>query len=221
MNRRFNLALLPLAALLLLVSACSLPAMNKKADAAAKALYSQIHDGEDLSANTALGPELSNPRALRTLAAMRRILPDGEATKVANQGWNFNTTNGVTMAELTHAYTYEGGVVVVVRTVLTRRNGGEWSIVGFHVRRDGADGDTDSSNSAADAGRDMADDAYSNSPNLNDGGDGEDRHGGDQGSSDEDSVARDFDDRDSADQDSSGDDIDKGEAPRRIPGDRT
>ena len=74
------------------------------------------------------------------------------------------------------------------KTVMTRQSGGEWSIVGFHINREGAGDESSSGDADSDAGPP--------------------EHDGDQSGEGGDEVGAD-------------EDIDKGEAPRRIPGDRT
>lgn len=116
-----------------LLSACSLPKVDKEADAKARALYEQIRTGADLSANTDLAPDLTAPAALAQLAGVRLSLPEGAPTAVAARGWNLSIHNGATSAAVVHAYSYPARTVLA-ETVLTKDASKTWKITGFHVK---------------------------------------------------------------------------------------
>jgi len=121
------------------LSACSLPTVDKEADAKARALYEQVRTGGDLAANPDLGPELKTPEALAELAKAQHELPEGLPTAIANRSWNISINNGVTSANLVHAYSYPSGVVLA-ETVLLKDKSKAWKVVGFHLKDGGASG---------------------------------------------------------------------------------
>jgi hypothetical protein len=130
-----------LAAAVLVLGACSLPAADKESDGEARALFEEIRTGADLSADANLAPELKTPDALQQLAAVKNLLPPGAPTKVENRGWNYNSTTDGSVATLTHAYVYSGHTVLA-ETVLRKGPGqAKWQIAGFHVHLDGPVGD--------------------------------------------------------------------------------
>lgn len=129
MRALFPAALVAAASL----SACSLPTVDKEADAKARALYDQIRTGADLSANPDLGPELRTPEARAGLAEIRASLPPGAPTAVANRSWSFNAGTGGTTARLVHAYTYPS-TMVLTETVLAKGRDKVWTITGFHLK---------------------------------------------------------------------------------------
>jgi hypothetical protein len=116
-----------------LVSACSLPTVDKEADARARALFEQIRTGADLSANADLAGDLRTPEALAQLAKVRAALPAGAPTAVANRSWSLSAGTGGTKATLVHAYSYPSATVVA-ETVLAKGDDRLWKITGFHVR---------------------------------------------------------------------------------------
>lgn len=119
------------------VAACSLPTMDKEADAKARALYTQISTGADLAQNTDLAPNLATPEGLAQLAAVKAMLPPGAPTGVANRSWSFNSGTGGTTSTVVHAYSYPQSTVVA-QTVMTKAKGGVWKIAGFHVTYENA-----------------------------------------------------------------------------------
>lgn len=120
----------------LAVTACSLPTVDKAADAEARALYEQIRTGADLSQNTDLAPALRTPQALAELAAVKGALPEGAPTAAVNRSWSINAGTGGTNAVLVHAYSYPSQTVLA-QTVLAKGKGGAWQITGFHVTFEG------------------------------------------------------------------------------------
>lgn len=114
------------------LAACSLPTMDKEADAKAQALYTQIRTGADLTQNTDLAPDLRKPEVLTQLAAIKEMLPPGAPTAVANRSWSFNAGTGGTTSTVVHAYSYPQRTVLA-QTVLTKPKGGAWQVAGFHV----------------------------------------------------------------------------------------
>lgn len=116
----------------LAVSACSLPTIDKQADAEARTLYEQIRTGADLGANPDLAPDLRQPATLAQLAAVRASLPPGAPTAAVNRSWSINAGTGGTQAVLVHAYSYPTQTVLA-ETVLRKDKAGAWLIVGFHV----------------------------------------------------------------------------------------
>jgi len=129
MSRRIAAACAALAVL----AACSLPVVDKQADAAARGLYEEIRTGADLSRDPNLGPALKTPGALAQLADIRAHLPAGAPAKVENRSFNFSTTPRGSTANLVHAYVYAGGSVLA-DTVLEKAPGQKaWQVVGFHV----------------------------------------------------------------------------------------
>jgi len=132
MRRMFLAASIALVAL----AACSLPTVDKVADAKAQALYTQIRTGADLGLNTDLAPSLRTPAALAQLAAVKDALPPGAPTATVNRSWNFNTGTNGTTATLVHAYSYPDRTVLA-QTVMAKGPGGAWQITGFHVAFEG------------------------------------------------------------------------------------
>lgn len=116
----------------LAVAACSLPTIDKQADAEARTLYEQIRTGADLSASPNLAPDLRQPATLAQLAAVRASLPPGAPTATTNRSWSINAGTGGTQAVLVHAYSYPAQTVLA-ETVLRKDKAGAWLIVGFHV----------------------------------------------------------------------------------------
>ena len=114
------------------LAACSLPTIDKEADAKARALYTQIRTGADISANPDLAPELRTPEALAQLAAIKGMLPPGEPASATNRSWNFNAGTGGTTSTVVHAYSYPERIVLA-QTVLSKAKGAGWKIIGFHV----------------------------------------------------------------------------------------
>ena len=240
MQRRSVLALIPMAAALLALAACALPAFNKQADAEAKELFAQIADGKDLSDNTNLSEDLQNGDDREALGAIKNILPNSAPTKTANSGWSFNSSNGATRAVLSHTYTYGDGTVILTQAVMQKGGGADhWTIIGFWATRqsDGtkrgagtAPADSasdDDSNSSGNASRrsDSDSDRDNGSDDRDRGSD--DRRSGDRDnrdrdrdSSDSDSGDRDSGDRDSGDRDSSGGPNDHGNTPASESGGR-
>jgi len=135
MRRTFLATVIALIAL----TACSLPTVNKEADAKARALYRQISAGADLSQNPDLAPNLRTPEALAQMTALKALLPSGAPTAAVTRGWSINTGTGGTNAVLTHAYSYPAGTVLA-RTTLVKGKGGVWSIVGVHLTAEAASG---------------------------------------------------------------------------------
>lgn len=132
MRRTFLAGVIALVAL----AACSLPTVDKAADAKAQALYTQIRTGADISLNTDLAPELKTPAALAQLAAVKAQLPEGAPTGVVNRSWSINAGAGGTQAALVHAYSYPT-VTVLAQTVLAKGKDKTWKIIGFHVTFEG------------------------------------------------------------------------------------
>lgn len=128
--------ILTIALACLAVAACSLPTLDKQADAKARTLYEQIRTGADLSANPDLGPDLRKPETLAQLAAVKASLPEGAPTATANRSWSINAGTGGTRATLVHAYSYPAQTVLA-QTVLAKVKGGGWQIIGFHVTFEG------------------------------------------------------------------------------------
>lgn len=120
----------------LAVTACSLPTVDKAADAKARALYEQIRTGADLAANTDLSADLRKPEMLAQLAAVKASLPEGAPTAAVNRSWSINAGTGGTNAVLVHAYSYPSQTVLA-QTVLAKGEGGAWQITGFHVTFEG------------------------------------------------------------------------------------
>ena len=120
----------------LALAACSLPTVDKAADAKARALYEQVRTGADLAANPDLGPDLRKPEILAQLAAIRASLPEGAPTAAVNRSWSINAGTGGTQAVLVHAYSYPSQTVLA-QTVLAKAKGGVWQITGFHVTFEG------------------------------------------------------------------------------------
>ena len=116
-----------------LLSSCSLPTVDKEADAKARALYEQIRTGADLAASPDLAPDLKTPAALAQLAAVKASLPAEAPTAVANQGFNISIENGKSSARLVHAYRYPARTIVA-ETVLAKDETKTWKIIGFHVK---------------------------------------------------------------------------------------
>ncbi len=121
------------------LAACSLPTMDKEADAKARALYTQISTGADLTKNTDLAPDLRKPEVLAQLAAVKDMLPPGAPTADANRSWSFNAGTGGTTSTVVHAYSYPQRTVLA-QTVLTKPKGGVWQVAGFHVTFEDAAG---------------------------------------------------------------------------------
>jgi len=117
----------------LVLAACSLPTVDKEADAKARTLFEQIRSGADLSASTDLDADLRTPEALAQLAAIRSALPPGTPTAVANRSWSYNAGTGGTTASLIHAYSYPSATVLA-ETVLAKGKDKVWKITGFHVK---------------------------------------------------------------------------------------
>jgi hypothetical protein len=128
-------AMLPVAAVAAAagLSACNPLAVDKVADAKARAFYEQLRTGADLAANPDLAAELKTPQILPRLAEVKDSLPPGAPTAVANRSWNLRTGTGGTRATLVHAYSYPAATVLA-ETVLARGADKAWKIVGFHVR---------------------------------------------------------------------------------------
>lgn len=126
----------------LALAACSLPTIDKQADAEARTLYEQIRTGADLAANPNLAPDLRQPATLAQLAAVRASLPPGAPTSAASRSWSINAGTGGTQAVLVHAYSYPGQTVLA-QTVLRKDKAGAWLIVGFHVTFEAAPGAPD------------------------------------------------------------------------------
>lgn len=121
------------AALALALAACSLPTLDKQADAAARQLFDEIRTGAELSKDANLAAPLRTPQAIAQLAEIREHIPAGAPTKVVNRSFNFTVNNGQSTANLVHAYEYPGGTVVA-DTVLQKAMGQKaWQVVGFHV----------------------------------------------------------------------------------------
>lgn len=127
LRRTLVLALAGLA-----LTACSLPTMDKEADAKAQALYTQIRTGADLTQNKDLAPDLRKPEVLAQLAAIKATLPEGTPTAVVNRSWSFNAGTGGSTSTVVHAYSYPQRTVLA-QTVLTKPKGGTWQVAGFHV----------------------------------------------------------------------------------------
>jgi len=128
--------LLAMTTACLAVAACSLPTVDKAADAKARALYEQIRTGADLAANTDLSADLRKPEMLAQLAAVKASLPEGAPTAAVNRSWTINAGTGGTNAVLVHAYSYPSQTVLA-QTVLAKGKGGVWQITGFHVTFEG------------------------------------------------------------------------------------
>lgn len=136
MHRLFPAAVVAAATL----GACSLPVLDKAADAKARTLFEQVRTQADLAANTDLAPDLRTPEALTQLAAMRNALPEGAPTAAALRSWNVYSGTGGSRTNLVHAYSYPGRTVLA-ETVLTKGKDGAWQIAGFHLTfEDGAPG---------------------------------------------------------------------------------
>ena len=120
----------------LALAACSLPTLDKAADAKARALYEQVRTGADLGANPDLSPDLRKPEVLAQLAAIKASLPEGAPTAAVTRSWSINAGTGGTNAVLVHAYSYPSQTVLA-QTVLAKGNGGAWRIIGFHVTFEG------------------------------------------------------------------------------------
>jgi hypothetical protein len=116
-----------------MLSACSLPTLDKEADAKARALYERIRTGADLSASPDLAPELKTPAALAQLAAVKASLPAEAPTAVANRGFNISIENGQSSARLVHAYSYPARTILA-ETVLRKDETKTWKVIGFHVK---------------------------------------------------------------------------------------
>jgi hypothetical protein len=137
MHRLFPAAVVVAAATL---GACSLPTIDKEADAKARALFEQVRTQADLAANTDLAPDLRTPQALAQLAGMKTALPPGAPTASALRSWNVYSGTGGSRTNLIHAYSYPGRTVLA-ETVLTKDKDGAWRIAGFHLTfEDGAPG---------------------------------------------------------------------------------
>lgn len=119
------------------LAACSMPTVNKEADAKAQALYTQIRTGADLTQNADLAPDLRKPEALAQLAAVKASLPEGAPIATSTRSWSFNAGTGGTTATVVHGYSYPQRTVLA-QTVLTKVKGGGWQIAGFHVTFEGA-----------------------------------------------------------------------------------
>jgi hypothetical protein len=128
------------AALALALGGCSLPAADKEADAAARALYAEVRSGADLTKDAHLDASLKDPSTLAQLSDVSRLIPPAAPTKVDNRSWRFNTDlQSGTRAELIHAYRYPDRTVLA-ETVLQKAPGQKtWKIIGFHVRVEGAE----------------------------------------------------------------------------------
>ena len=124
----------------LALASCSLPTLDKAADAKARALYEQIRTGADLGANPDLGPDLRKPEVLAQLAAIKASLPEGAPTAAVTRSWSINAGTGGTRAILVHAYSYPSQTVLA-QTVLAKAKGGGWQIIGFHVTFEGLPND--------------------------------------------------------------------------------
>jgi len=136
MHRLLPAALVAAATL----GACSLPTIDKEADAKARTLFEQVRTQADLGANADLAPELKTPEALAQLAGMRNALPPGAPTAAALRSWNAYSGTGGSRTNLIHAYSYPARTVLA-ETVLTKGKDGAWRIVGFHLTfEDGAPG---------------------------------------------------------------------------------
>ena len=120
----------------LALAACSLPTMDKAADAKARALYEQIRTGADLSQDADLSPALRTPESLAALAAVKASLPEGAPTAAVTRSWSINAGTGGTNAVLVHAYSYPSQTVLA-ETVLAKSKVGGWEITGFHVTFEG------------------------------------------------------------------------------------
>lgn len=121
---------------LVTLAACSLPTVDKVADAKARGLYEQIRTGADLSGSADLAPDLKTPAALVQLAAVKAALPPGAPTAAVNRSWSINAGTGGTTATLVHAYSYPTQTVLA-QTVLAKGRDKVWKITGFHVRFEG------------------------------------------------------------------------------------
>jgi len=122
------------AGMALALAACSLPVVDKQADAAARGLYEEIRTGAELAKDPNLGPPLKSAEALAQLAEIRTHIPAGPPAKVENRSFNFSTSPGGSSATLVHAYKYPGGTVLA-DTYLEKAPGQkDWQVVGFHVK---------------------------------------------------------------------------------------
>lgn len=105
MQRRSVLALIPMAAAVLALAACALPAFNKQADAEAKELFAQIADGKDLSDNTNLSRISRIATIVKPSAPSRISCPTPRRRRPRIPGVDFNSSNGATRAVLSHTFT--------------------------------------------------------------------------------------------------------------------
>ncbi len=124
-----------IGALALTLAGCGLTP-NREADEAAKALFTQIRTGADISQDQRFGEDLrrADPAALQRI---RAIIGSGEPMRVDNRGFSFNTNQNGGIAELTHAYIFADRTIIA-RTNLRRPPGApRWLVVGIDVNRQG------------------------------------------------------------------------------------
>jgi hypothetical protein len=119
------------------LAACSLPPADKDSDRVARAFFSEVRSGADLSRDPNVDPALATPAAQASLAQVRAWSPGAAPTKVDNAGWSYNSTaEAGSTAQLSHAYAFPGGTVRV-ETVLRKLPGQtNWTIVGFQANAD-------------------------------------------------------------------------------------
>ena len=119
------------------VSACSLPAADKESDGIARAFFSEVRGGQDLSRDPHVDPALTTATAQAALAQVRAWSPGAAPTQVNNAGWSYNGNAGSgSTAQLSHAYVFPGRTVRV-QTVLRKLPGQtSWTVIGFEANTD-------------------------------------------------------------------------------------
>ena len=133
-----SLRMLAVALATLALAACSSANMTPEADAMAKGVFTALRTGADLSNDPRLAADIRTPQGMQQLEGVRALIPEAEPQGVENRAFNVSTNTSGGRAELTHAYRYAGGSLIV-QTILLKPPGAQtWVVAGMDVRREGA-----------------------------------------------------------------------------------
>jgi hypothetical protein len=115
------------------IAACNPFARDASSDAEARAVFDQIRHHQDDAFTASLDPRLRTPEAQAQLAAIQRLLPDGEPGSRTIVATNTVIFNGARTVSTTDEYDYGDRSVLVQIRMQGRGSEPEWLVQGFHV----------------------------------------------------------------------------------------
>jgi hypothetical protein len=117
-----------------LLAACSIPTIDPKADALAKAVYDQVRKGDDAAVAREMAPQAQSATLPAQLAELRKFIPPGEPSSISQRGINISAEIGKgETSTYVYAYDYPDRTVMSQVTLFRTQSSLPWMVLGFHV----------------------------------------------------------------------------------------